>query len=65
MGSSKRDEAEVDEDEEEKTEIDAGRAFIKNQSNMNTVRNIQRPLPPPRGIRGDLTHLVKTTRDMR
>jgi len=40
MASSKRDEAEVDEDEEEKTEIDAGRAFIKNQSNMNTVRNI-------------------------
>jgi hypothetical protein len=40
MVSSKRDEAEVDEDEEENTEIDADRAFIKNQSNMNTVRNI-------------------------
>ena len=38
--SSKRDEAEVDEDEEEKTEIDAGRAFIRCQSNMNSVRNI-------------------------
>lgn len=38
--SSKRDEAEVDEDEEEKTEIDAGRAFIRSQSNMNSVRNI-------------------------
>ena len=52
-------------EEEEKTLVDAGREFIKNQSNMNTVRNRQRPLPPPRGIRGDLTNLVKPTKTSR
>ena len=62
VAQSGRDESEVNEDEEDKTLVDAGREFIKSQSNMNTVRNKHRPLPPPRGIRGDLTHLVKTTR---
>lgn len=34
-----RDEAEVEEDDDNKTELDAGREFIKRQSLASTVRN--------------------------
>ncbi len=53
-----KDEAEVQEDEEEnKTIIDPGRTFIKSESSMNTVRDHKlRPLPPLRTIIGDMSN---------